>query len=188
VHVTVDDSWMAGWRAVVAAGATARPQAPPSRCQRLWSLQRGRGRLTLGASGYGRDGGMWAPLPWRHRQQERQQGRGHLPPGASGSVAAGTTSGPAALYYAPAAAAMATTPPLPPPRLGDTPHAPPCPPMPPPSPCPTAGVGTEAPGGWDGHGCLPPPPGGTPGTGANNSSCSMHLSQQAAMTANPAAP
>jgi hypothetical protein len=122
---------MAGWWAVAAAGATARPQAPPSRCQRLWSLQRGRGRLTLGASGYGRDGGMWAPLPWRHRQQERQQGRGHLPPGASGSVAAGTTSGPAALYYAPAAAAMATTPPLPPPRLGDTPHAPPCPPMPP---------------------------------------------------------
>jgi hypothetical protein len=45
------------------------------------------------------------------------------------------------------------------------------PPHAPPSPCPTAGASTVAPGGWDGRGCLLPPPGGPPGTGATNSSC-----------------
>eukprot|EP01047_Picozoa_sp_COSAG01_P091802 COSAG01_NODE_23321_length_821_cov_3.022222_1_plen_87_part_10 len=77
-----------------------------------------------------------------------QRGRGLLPPGASGSRndirtgsaplrASGNGNGNEA--FPPRLHAWLTT------RM-----PPPMPPHAPPSPCPTAGAGTEAPGGWDG--------------------------------------
>eukprot|EP01049_Picozoa_sp_SAG25_P015333 SAG25_NODE_3075_length_1229_cov_1.099912_2_plen_181_part_00 len=75
---------MAGLRTAAAAGATARPWAPSSRCWRLWRLRRSRRRLTIGASGCGGGNRLRAPLPRSQQQQERQQGRGHPSLGASG--------------------------------------------------------------------------------------------------------
>jgi hypothetical protein len=164
-----DDGWMSG-SSCCGSDSGCRsdgllPQALLPRCWRLRRLQRGRGRLTLGASGCGGDSGLRAPLPRRPRQQERQQG---LILGVSGSRSSSRASG--APHCAGGDDSGNNASPLPP-CLGDTLHAPPRPPMLPPPPRPTAGASTEAPGGWDGRGCSPPPPGGAPGTGAINSSC-----------------
>jgi hypothetical protein len=92
-----DDGWMVGSSGSGSDSGCGsdglQPQALLSRCWRLRRLQRGRGRLTLGASGCGGGSGLWAPLPRRQRQQERQQGRGRLILGASGGMSGSMAGG-----------------------------------------------------------------------------------------------
>jgi hypothetical protein len=53
---------------------------------------------------------------------------------------------------------------------------------------PTAGASTEAPGGRDGQGCLPPSSGGPPGTGASRNRALRISHDRRRCTATPAAP